>query len=179
MIAPELSPRLALGHGRAWAELADLWVEVARLLRRQMIALDSPCGDQKVRVDVGGFAVLIAVMGGMNVELDRQALRHEMLARETLDQRDAVLMGQLGIGGQRDHQLARDLRVAPPLRHFGRVPQRGRIGKARIGTFRQQHRMMIGRVAVRERKALAGAFVVNGFASIIRGRARRDPAGRA
>ena len=93
MITPQLAPDLAVRHHGAPAGMPHLGVEIARLLRRELRALDAPRGDQQMRVPVRPFGVRLALMRRVHVELHREALGHEMLLGKRPRQGDTVFDG--------------------------------------------------------------------------------------
>ena len=68
-------------------------------------------------------------MRRVHVELHRQSLGDEVLLGERARQFDPVGVGQLGVRRQRQHDLAGDLRVFPPLGRLRRVPQHRAVGE--------------------------------------------------
>ena len=71
----------------------------------------------------------VALVRRVHVELHRKTLGDEVLLGEGPRQLDAVLVGELGIGRQRQHDLAGDLRVLAPLGRLRRVPQHRTVGE--------------------------------------------------
>src|ERR1019366_4570968 len=92
MIAPQSAPFLAFRDKSPRARLPDVRREIARLRRRQMIALDAAGGDEKMRVPIGALALQISPVRRVNVELNREPLGDEMLPRERAREFDAVLV---------------------------------------------------------------------------------------
>ena len=88
-------------------------------------------------------------------------------------------LGDPGIGRQRHDDLARDLRVPALLGQFRRVPQHRGVAELLGGTLRQQHLVVLGRVAMAEVKHLAGALGLDRLAGVVGGRAHRVAAGSA
>ena len=154
-------------------------MEVARLLGRQPVALDPARRHQQVGVMVGAFAIPIALMGRVYVELHRETARHEVPLGEAAHQLQPVLMREVAVGGERDYQLACHLGVLAPLGRFGGVPQRGGVAQFWVGPFGQQHLVVLGRVAVREGVERPGALLGDRFAGVVGRRAHCRAAGRA
>ena len=113
----------AVGHDRPAAGAPHLRVQVPRLLRREVLSLDPPGGDQQVRVPVRPLRLLRPLVRRVHVELHRQALRHEVLRGERPRQLDPVLVVDPLVGRQGEHDLAGDLRVLAFLGRLRRVPQ--------------------------------------------------------
>jgi hypothetical protein len=103
----------------------------------------------------------------VDIKLHRKSLGDEMLRGEAACQLDPILGRQRRIGWQRQHDLAGDLRVLAFLRRLRRIPQHRAVGEPGIGTFRQQHRVMLRRVAVPEVEHLAGALGGDPLARIL------------
>jgi hypothetical protein len=82
VIAPQFARDLAIGHHGAPAGAAHLGVEVARLLRGELRALDAPRGDQQMRVPVRPLGVRVALVWRMHVELDGKTFGDEVLLGE-------------------------------------------------------------------------------------------------
>jgi hypothetical protein len=57
MVAPQLTPDLAVRHHGAPAGVPHLGVKVACFLRRELRTLDPPRGDQQMRVPVRPLGV--------------------------------------------------------------------------------------------------------------------------
>jgi len=106
-------------------------------------------------------------MRRVDVELHGQPLGHEVLLGEGAGQLDPVRRGQLAVGRQRQHDLARDLAVLPAFRRLGRVPQHGAVGEPRIGPLRQQHLVVFRRVAVAEVEQLARPLGLDRLAGVV------------
>jgi len=88
-----------------------------------------------------GLAVALparrGVVGTVHVELHRQALGDEVLLGEGARQCDPVRVGQVGVRRQRQHDLARDLRVFSSLCGLRRVPQHRAVGEFSPGALGQ------------------------------------------
>ena len=80
------------------------------------------------------------------------------------------------VGRQRQHDLTGDLRVLAPLGRLRRVPQHTGFPEALGRALRQQHRMVLGRVAVAEEEQLACALRGDGVAGVVGRRAHRAAA---
>jgi hypothetical protein len=118
-------------------------------------------------------------MRRVHVKLHRQPLADKMLLGKGPHHLDAVLRRDPGIGRQGNDDLARDLRIAPLLGQFGRVPQHARVTELLGRPLGQQHLVVLGGVAMPEVKDLAGALGLDHLAGVVGGRAHRIAAGRA
>ena len=179
MVAPQRAPGLPVRHHGAPARAAYLRVQVTRLLRAELLALEPPRGDQQVRVPVRALRLLGTVMRRVHVELHRQTLGDEVLRGKRVGERDPVLNADACVGRQCQHDLARDLRVLAFLGRLRRIPQHRAGAKARIGALGQQHVMVLGRVAVPEVVELARALGGDRLACVIGRRAHRAAAAAA
>ena len=185
VVAPQLAPGLAVRHHGAPAGAPHLGVEVARLLRGELRALDAPRGDQQMRVPVRPLGVRVAlpprlgVVWRVHVELHGKTLGDEVLLGERPCQLDAVLGGDTGVGRQRQHDLAGDLRVLAFLGGLRRVPQHRAVGEPCVRALGQQHLMVLRRVTVLEVIQLPGALRGDGRAFVVGGRAHGAATGAA
>lgn len=150
MLAPQLAPGGTVRHARPASSGSHLRVQVPCFLGVEPVALHPARGDQKMRVPVRPLALGFRSVRRVHVELNRQALRDEMRLGEGAGHGDAVLGRDLGVGRQRQHDLAGDLGVLAALGRLRRVPQLARLGEPGRGAVRQQHGMVLGRVAVAE-----------------------------
>ncbi|OHV15649.1 hypothetical protein BK022_17520 [Methylorubrum extorquens] len=131
-------------------------------------------------MEIRPLALGLRRVRGVHVDLHRQAARHDVFQRKTPRQGDPVLRVQFGVGRQRQHDLARHLRVPTPLRRLDEVPQHGGLTQRRIRARRQQHGVVGGRAAMGERERRAGALVRDQRPGVVGGRARgRAAAGTA
>ena len=177
MLAPQSCPIPRLPRQSPRARLPDVRREIARLRRGQMIALDAAGRNQQMRVKIGALALQIAAVRRMNVELNRKPLGDKMLQREGAREFDPVFVGNLGVRRQRHDDFAGDLGILATLRRLRRVPQSRGVREFRIGAFRQQHLVVLGRVAVLKVENLARALVADLGPRVIGRRARRRTAG--
>jgi hypothetical protein len=106
-------------------------------------------------------------MRPMHVELDHQALRHEVFHGKGPRQGYPVLVGQFGIGRERQHDLAGNLRVLPFFRRLRRIPQHAAIAERLGRPLGQQHLVVLGRVAVLEVEELARPLGLDRLAGVI------------
>ncbi len=179
VIAPQLAPCRTVRHASTPACLAHLRVEVPRLLGRKPVRLDPPRGDQKMRVPVRPLALRLRPVRRVDVELHRKTLGDEMLLREGTHQCEPVLRRDLPVGRQGEHDLAGDLGVLAALCRFRRVPQLARLAETLGRAIRQQHGMVLGRVAVAEVEHLARAFGGDLLPAVVGGRPHGAAAGAA
>ena len=132
-----------------------------------------------MRVPVRALALRFRPVRRVNVELNCQTLRDEMLLGEGAGHRDPVLGRDLTVGWQRQHDLTGDLGVLPALGGFCRVPQLGRPAKPLGRALGQQHLMVLGRVAVAEVEYLARPLGGDRLPPVIGGGPNGAPAGAA
>ena len=169
VLPPQLPPLFALRDEAPRARLPDVRRKIARLRRGETIALDAAGRNQKMRVPISALALQIAAMRRVNVELNREPLGDEVLRRERAREFDPVLVRNLRVRRQRHDDFAGDLRILAPLRRLRRVPQGRGVGKFFIRAGRQQHLVVLGRIAVLEVENFARALVADLGARVIRG----------
>ena len=124
VIAPQLSPRLALRDDCPPPSPLDHRIEITRLLRRKTILAQPSRRDQQMRMKIRPLALALRPVRRMNVQLHGKPLRHKMLDCKRPRQLHPVVVAELDIGRQRQHDLARQLRVLAFLHRFRRIPQR-------------------------------------------------------
>jgi len=130
-----------------------------------------------MRVPVRPLALRVAFVRRVNVELHRQPLRHEMRLGEGAGQRDPVLGGHIGVGRQRQHDLASHLCVLAPFRRFSFVPQHTGLAKPFGRALGQQDSVVLGCVAMAEVEHLAGPLGRDLLPAIVSRRTHRAAAG--
>jgi len=170
--APDLAPCLPFAHDGAPADALDLGLEIPRLLRRKPLPFHAPRRDEEMRMPVGALALRITRVRRVHIELDREALRDEVFNGKAPRELDPILRRELRVRRQRQHDLAGKLRVLAPLRRLGRIPQGGRVRELAAGAFRQQHRVMLRRVAVLEIVKRPGPLGVDRLARVVGGQVR-------
>ena len=178
VIAPQLAPGLAVGHHGPAAGAPHLGVQVARLLRRELLPLQPPRGDQQMRVPVRPLALAASRRraGAVHVELHRQPLGDEVLFGERARQLDPVRVADRAFAGSAS-TISRatwaSLRRSAASAAFHSTALSANRSAGALG---QQHLVVLGRVAVPEVEHLAGALRRDRRALVIRRRAHRAAA---